>query len=140
MPHSLRLGFNTLNGGEDDDNAVENSEGTLDFDRKVHMARCVDDMNVMTPPQACRHRRGDGNPPLLFQLHPVHYRITVMDFSHSMGPPGIVKNPFGNRGFPCIDMGHEPYVSRLFELFPGCHVLRLDESSDMVIKKELRKL
>ncbi len=90
VPDRLRLWFNTLDGGENDDHTVENSQGPLDLDGKIDVPRCVNNMNIMTPPHAGRYRRGNGNPPLLLQLHPVHHRITVMDLSHAMSPPSVV--------------------------------------------------
>src|SRR3546814_8108645 len=55
-------------------------------------------------PESRRCRRGNGDPTLLFLLHPVHGGGAVVDFADFMTDTGVEQDTFGRGGFPCIDM------------------------------------
>jgi len=74
-PDRLRLGLDTLYAVEDDDTAVEDAERTLNFDRKVDVPRCIDNVDTVIPPKAGRRRSSDRD--AAFSLRTIQSIVAV---------------------------------------------------------------
>src|SRR4030095_2028555 len=84
-----------------------NTQGPLDFGGKVHVSRSVDDVDSMVLPETCGRGGRDRNPALLFLLHPIHRRRTLMNFTDLVIDPGVVEDALRGRGFAGVDVGHD---------------------------------
>ena len=62
-------------------------------------------------PKAGRSSRSNRNAALLFLLHPIHNRGTVVHFTDLMGQAGIKKYTLSGRGLACIYMGDDAYIA-----------------------------
>ena len=112
VPDGLRLGLHPAYGAEDDDGPVEDPEAPLDLNGEIDMTRRVDDVDLMVFPGAGGHRRGDGDPPLLFLRHPVHHGLAVVDLAHLVGFPRVEENPLRHRRLAGIDVGDDSDIPR----------------------------
>jgi hypothetical protein len=62
-------------------------------------------------PEAGGCSAGNGNTALLFLLHPVHDRFTVMDLSQAVGHPCIEQDALRGRGLTSVDVGHKANIT-----------------------------
>jgi hypothetical protein len=78
------------------------------------MARSIDDIDPVIFPETGSGGRGDGNPSLLFLLHPIHGCRTFIDLSYSVGDASIIENSFCRRRLPSVDVSHDANVTYAF--------------------------
>ena len=114
-PYSLGLRLDAALGTQDRHSAVEHTQGALDLDRKVHMARSVDDVDPHALPMAGGSGRGDRNATLLLLLHPVHGRGAFVRFAESVVDTGVEQDTLSRRGLACIDVCHDANISRILK-------------------------
>ena len=112
-PHRLGLGLDAGDAVEHGDGTVEHAQRTLDLDGEVDVAGRVDDVDGVVLPHAGGGRGGDGDPPLLLLLHPVHGGAALVDLADLVVAPGVVEDPLGGRGLAGVDVGHDPDVAEL---------------------------
>ena len=110
-PNRFRLRLNAVDSVEHSDGAIEYAEGTFDFDREIHVAGSIDDINAMIFPKTGGCGCGDRDPALLFLLHPVHDRIAVVNFTHAVRFAGVKQNALGGGRLTGIDMSHDPDIA-----------------------------
>src|SRR3989344_5845288 len=72
--------------------------------RRITLIRCH--------PKRSRGSRGNGNTAFLFLLHPVHDRLSLMDFADFVRNSSIEKHPFRHGGLPGVDMRTNPNIAR----------------------------
>ncbi len=144
-PDRFRLRLYALDRIEDRHRAVQDAQGTLDLDRKVDVARGIDDIDAEVPPEAGGGGGGDGDPALLFLLHPVHRGGAVMDLAHLMGDARIIKDALGRRRLPGIDVRHDADIACSFERMRPSHdspqktgVLQRDASFPFAAEPRIR--
>src|SRR5215831_6919014 len=69
--------------------SVKNTQGSLDFDREIHMTGGIYNVDpeglIETLPGGSGCRRRDRNTALALLLHPVHRGGTVVDFADLIG-------------------------------------------------------
>ena len=123
-PDGLRLGLDALLAVEDGDGTVEDAQRALDLDREVHVARGVDDVDLVVVPVAGRRGGRDRDAALLLLLHPVHRRRTVVRLTDLVVDPGVEQDPLGGRRLAGIDVSHDADVADLREVRQHiqCHV------------------
>ena len=114
-PDGLRLRLNATHGAEDRDGAVEHAQRALDFDREVHVAGRIYDLNAMVFPEARRRGRRDRDAALLLLHHPVHRGSAIMDLADLVRLACVEQDSLGRRGLTGIDMSHDPDVAGLGE-------------------------
>ncbi|CBH24153.1 Translation elongation factor G (EF-G) [Salinibacter ruber M8] len=114
-PDRLRLRLHAPNRTEQGNRPVQHAEGPLHLDRKVDVARRVDDVDPVVIPVAGGGRRGDGDAPLLLLLHEVHGRGPLVHLPHPVQPPGIKENALREGGLPGINVGHDADISGLLQ-------------------------
>ena len=128
-PNRFGLGFDAALCTEHGDRTVENAQRTLHFDRKVHVAGGVDDVNSVVFPETSGRSRGDGNTTLLFLRHPVHRRRTVVGFAQLVVDTRVEQDTFGGGGFTGIDVSHDANVSGMRQIYlPSHNVLLISYS------------
>jgi len=120
-PDGLRLRLDPGDGVEDRDRAVEDAQAALDFDSKVYVPGCVDNIDPVAAPVRHRGRRGDGDAALLFLHHPVHRGGAVVDLTHLVDPARIEEDAFGRGRLPGIDVGHDADVPNLVQRVSASH-------------------
>ncbi|MPM18507.1 hypothetical protein SDC9_64919 [bioreactor metagenome] len=111
-PHGLGLRLDAALGTENGDGAVQYAKRPFDFNREIHMSRCIDDVDAVVLPMTGGGGGGDGDSTLLLLLHPVHGGSAVMHLSELVGDPGVIQNPLGRRRLSGVDMGHDAYIAR----------------------------
>ena len=123
-PDGLRLGLDALLAVEDGDGTVEDAQRALDLDREVHVARGVDDVDLVVVPVAGRRGGRDRDAALLLLLHPVHRRRAVVRLTDLVVDPGVEQDPLGGRRLAGIDVSHDADVADLREVRQHiqCHV------------------
>ena len=110
-PNGFRLRLNASLSAKDGNRTVKNAERTLNFNSKVNVTRCVDDVDTVTLPEASGSSGCDRDTALLLLSHPVHRSGAVMSFSHLVVNTGVEKNTLGSRCFTGIDMSHNTDIS-----------------------------
>ena len=118
-PHRLRLRFNARHTVETCDCSIEHAQRPLDFDREVHVARRVDDVQAVLVPDRGRRGGRDRDAALLLLLHPVHRGGAVVDLTDLVVDPGVEQDPLGGRGLARVDVRHDPDVADLGEVDGG---------------------
>ncbi len=97
-PNRFGLGLNFSHGIEGGHTTVEHTQGTLNFNREVDVARSVDEIQlinlVVVMPECRGGGGGDGDPPLLLLNHPVHGSATVVNLSDFVDLARIIQDPF----------------------------------------------
>ena len=120
-PDGLGLGLDALLAVEDGDRAVEDAERALHLDREVHVARGVDDVDLVLVPETGDGRGRDGDAALLLLLHPVGRRGAVVGLADLVVDARVEQDALGRSGLAGIDVGHDADVADLFQV--GEHVL-----------------
>ena len=113
-PDRFRLGLHSSNRTEDRNRSIQNPEGSLDLNSKIHMAGGIDDIDPVIFPETGGRRRGDRDPSLFFLLHPVHGGRAFIHLSDFVGDAGIIENPLRRRRLPGVDVGHDANISCMF--------------------------
>ena len=134
-PNGLRLRLDTALSSQNGHRTVQDAQGTLDLNSKVHVARGVDDVDAVTvllecnrillglrvAPVAGGSSGSDGDTTLLLLNHPVHGGTAIMNFADLVIDAGVVQNTLGSSSLTSIDMGHNADISRhLKRNFSGC--------------------
>ena len=114
-PDGLRLGFHTALGAQDGHAAVQHTQGALHFHGKVHVARSVDNVNAVIPPETGGGSTGDGDASLLLLNHPVHGGSALMGLAKFVIYTGVVQDAFSRGSLTGIDMCHNTDVSRFLK-------------------------
>ena len=71
---------------------------------------------------ARRGRGGDGDPPLLLLLHPIHRSGALVDLADFMEPSRIVEHPFRRRRLTGVDMRHDTDIAQVLEWGTSGHL------------------
>ena len=111
-PDRFGLRLDSADGTEERHCAVEDAERAFNFDREVDVPRRIDDVDPVIGPETCRRGARDGDPQLLFLLHPIHGCCAVVDLTHPVEDTRIEEDTFRRRRLPGIDVRHDAYVSR----------------------------
>ena len=114
MPHCTdpkefpRLRFNSFCGIYDHHSRICRHEGTIGILRKILMPGRVQDIDAVSFVFKLHHGRSNGDPALLFQLHPVGNRMPGGRFSFystcKLNRSAVQKQFFRQGGFACIRM------------------------------------
>ena len=115
--HRLRL--HTGNSAQHENRAVENSQRAFDLDRKIDVARRVDDVDEVVIPLAVGRGRLDGNAALALQVHGIHRRpdtVFPFDVVDHADPLRVKENSLGQRRLARIDVRANSDVSYPLEI------------------------
>mmetsp|Transcript_23154 Transcript_23154/g.50833 ORF Transcript_23154/g.50833 Transcript_23154/m.50833 type:complete len:564 (+) Transcript_23154:1196-2887(+) len=114
-PHSLRLGLHTRHSVKDRDGTVQHTQGTLDLEGEVHVARGVNDVDTVALPCASGGSSRDGDTTLLLLDHPVHGGSALMHLSNLVALASVVQNALGGGGLAGINVSHDTDVAVLIQ-------------------------
>jgi hypothetical protein len=122
-PYGFGLWLNAGNAIEASDRAIENAQRTLNFNREVNVAWCINDVDAVVVPEAGRCSRCDRDATLLLLLHPIHGGGAIMNFADFIRLAGVEKDALGGRSFTGVDMRHDTDVAIHIEWMAACHML-----------------
>ena len=120
-PYLLGLRLDTLLAVEDGYGTVEHAQAALHLDGEVDVPGGVDDVDLVVFPEAGGSRGGDGDPPLLLLLHPVHGGGAVVHLTDLVADTGVVEDALRRRRLSGVDVRHDADVADLGQV--GQHVL-----------------
>ncbi len=115
-PVRLRLGLHAGDAVEHDHGTVEHAQRTVHLDGEVHVARGVDQIDLLIAPES-RHRGAlNRNAALLFLLEVVGRRrrlqiFRIVDVDDRVLAPRVVQDPLGRRRLSSIDVGDDSDVA-----------------------------
>ena len=108
-PIGFGLRFNAIHGREQENQTIQNAEGSVNLYGEIHVPRGINDVHriflVLPFPRCLGRSGGNGDPALLFLGHPVHGGGPIVDLPNFVGHPGIIENALCSRGFAGINMG-----------------------------------
>src|SRR5450830_68868 len=118
-PYGFRLRLNTRGAAEHNDSAIEYTQGTLNFNGEVYVARGIDYVEAVlifvlllgTFPEGGNSSRSNGNTTLLLLNHPVCGRGAVMHLAHLVTFAGVKKDALGGGGFTSIHVSDDTDVT-----------------------------
>ena len=110
-PDRFGLRLDSGDAVEDGDGSVENPQAPLDLDGEVDVTGGVDDVDGVVVPDAGGGGRGDGDPPLLLLLHPVHRGCAFVDFADLVVATRVIEDALGQGGLARVDVSHDPDIS-----------------------------
>ena len=86
-----RLGLHAANGTEDEDRPVQDAEAPFHLDGEIDVARCVDQVDVVTVPLHGGSGTGNGDAAFAFQFHVVHGRAgaATLDLLDAVDAAGV---------------------------------------------------
>ena len=116
FPHRLALRLHSAYGAEDSHCPVQDPQRPLDLGGEIHVARSVDDVDLMAPPETGRRGALDGDSPVLLLLQKVHRRLAAVDLSYAVVLTGVVEDALGGGRLAGVDMGDDSNVSRDFRV------------------------
>ena len=117
---------------KDENGTVKYTQGPLNFDGEVNVARGVDDVDLGSFPFAVGGCGGNGDAPFFLQFHGVHggadaiFSFYIVD---CMNPVSIKENALSQGGLPGVNMGADTYVSNILQVGLHCHVSFLKKRS-----------
>ena len=116
-PNRLRLGLDPSHGTEHRNGAIEHTQRSLDLGGEINVPRRIDDVDTVLGsgplPMAGRGGRRNGDPPLLFLLHPIHRGGALVDLTDPVEPSRIVKHPFRRRRLTGVDVRHDADIAQV---------------------------
>ncbi len=101
------LGLHASDGAQNQNRAVQHTQGSFHFDGEIHVARRIDNVDFMALPFAIGCRGGNRDASFLFQVHGIHGRAHTVFALHVMNRVnslGIKQNPLAERGLTGVDM------------------------------------
>lgn len=94
--------------------SVQDSEGSLDFDCKINVAWCIDEIDMIIFPHEMCSSWLNGNTFLLFEFHKIHSstnRVRTFDFMDGINFSSIKKDSLRECGFSRVNMCWDSNIS-----------------------------
>ncbi len=113
------LGLYTTNRAENQDGAIKNTKGTLNFDCEVNVARSIDDVDLMVFPANVGCSGSNCDTTLSLKFHGVHCSsdsILATDIVNCVNLVAVVKNTLTECGLARVDMSAYTNISHIFEV------------------------
>ena len=110
-PYGFGLRFHAFHRAENTDHSVEHPQGAFDFNGKIHVPRCVYNVNFVICPLTGCDRRRNRYTPFLFINHPIHHCFAIMDLADFMRATRVVQNTLGYSGLARINMRNDADIS-----------------------------
>jgi len=111
VPDRLGLRLHATHRAEDHHRAVQHPQAALHLDGEIHVARGVDELDLVVAPRETGDRRRDGDAALLLLDHPVHGGGPVVDFADAVDFAAVVENPLRHRRLAGVDVGDDADVA-----------------------------
>ncbi len=117
-PDGFGLRLDSADSIVDHAGAVQHPHRPFDFNRKVDVARGIDDIDPVyrvvaghALPETGGGGRGDSDAAFLLLFHPVHGGGAVMHFADLVADAGIKQDPLGGGGLAGVDMGADADIA-----------------------------
>ena len=110
-PHGLGLRFNSADGAEYRNGAVENAHGTLNLNSKVHVPGRINDIDQAIVPETGSSGRSNGNATFALLLHPVHSCGAFVRLAKLVFAAGIEQDTLCSRRLTRIYMRCYSYIA-----------------------------
>ena len=134
-PVCFGLRFNAGDAVEDDDRAIQDAQRTLHLDRKVDVARGIDQVDLVfvrfmirttgkfrRRPERGRRGGRDRDAALALLLHPVHHGLALVHLADLVRDARVEEHALGSGGLSCVDVGNDTEVSNFIERIIAFHV------------------
>ena len=108
--------LHTLFAIEDSNSTIENTKASLHLYGEVHVAWCVNDVDLVVVPETGGGSGGNGDAALLLLRHPVHRGSTIVNLTDFVGNTRVKQNALCRRGLSRIDVGHDADVADLVQV------------------------
>ena len=115
-PNLLRLRLDTFLTVEDCDGTVEHTQGTLNLNGEVDVARGIDDVDLVVVPETGHSSGGNGDTALLLLLHPVGGSATIVSLADLAVNTRVVQDALSRSRLTSIDVRHDADVADLVEV------------------------
>lgn len=102
------LWLNTSDTAQKKNSSVQYSEGSFNFDGKINVTWCINEIDMMILPHKMSSGRLNGDTFLFLEFHKVHSssnRVRTFDLMNGVNFSCIEKNSFREGGFTRVDMG-----------------------------------
>jgi hypothetical protein len=96
---------------ENDETAIQHPERTLHLHGEIHMARSIDDVDLVLFPKTGSGSSSYGDASLPLLLHPIHHRGTLVYFTYLVGFSGVVEDTLRCGRLSRVDVGDYSYVT-----------------------------
>src|SRR3989339_41342 len=113
-PNGFRLWFYASHPIKNSHSTIEHFQTSFHFSRKVDVARGIDDVDAMFEgdiafgigrnPKSGRGRGSDSDTTLLLLFHPIHHRLTLVDFTDFVRDTSIKKHPLASGSFTSVNV------------------------------------
>jgi hypothetical protein len=107
------LRLNPLHGVKHCHSSVEYPKRPFDLNRKIDMARGINDIDPMVSPETGRRCSRNRNTSFPFLLHPIHCRRTLVNLTHLVRDPGVKEDTLSRGGLTGINVRHDADVPSL---------------------------
>ena len=114
-PDRLGLGLDAAAGSQDCNSTVKDAQGALNFHRKVHVTRRINDVDTMILPMAGRSSGRNRNAALLLLNHPVHGGSTIMNLTNLVGNTGVEEDTLSSGRLTGINVSHDTDITSFFK-------------------------
>ena len=115
------LGLNALGGVNDHNGAVSRHQGTVGILTEVLVARGVQNVDALALIIELQDRGGDRDTALLFNIHPVGYRVLgallALDGAGRLDGPTVEQELFGQCGFTGVGVRDDRKCAPGFDFF-----------------------
>ncbi len=115
-----RLGLNAGDGAQDENGAVQNTEGAFDLDREVHVAGGIDQVDRIILPGDVRGGGLYRYTALPLKIHGIHRRtdaIFAVNFMNSMYFVAVKQNTFRQGGLAGVDVGADSNIAHFGDFY-----------------------
>lgn len=112
--HSEGLGLDARNTTHHQNGTIQYTQRTLHLDSEVHVARSVDDVDVVFAPLAVSSSRLNGDTLLSLEIHTVHLRthsILTTDVVNFVDSSSVEEDSLGEGGLATVNMGGNTNIS-----------------------------
>lgn len=89
---------------------IQHLQRPLNLKGKVHVSRCVYQVDAMLEPVEANGGRVDGDASLTLLLHVVHHCVSIINISHVPGEASVEEHPLARSGLACVDVRHDPHI------------------------------
>ena len=126
--HGQRLTLHATHRTQNQDRPVEYSQAAFNFNREVHVSRCVDQIDMVrfgnvladllgAPLDACRGA-GNCNSAFLFEFHIVHGSpvTATLHFFHFMNSARVKQDAFAQSRFAGVDVSTDANVANFCKI------------------------
>ena len=112
-PDCDSLSLHTSRAIQDDNSSVEDQHAPLHLHGEVHVARGVDQVDLMPAPGESDGSAGDGDASVSLLVQVVHHGVPRVNLPHSLRVARVIQHSLRGGGLPRVNVGHDPNITDL---------------------------